>query len=183
MPPIIQKTSPNFTLGRSGLKPEIIVVHIMAGSLLGTDAHFANPASGVSAHYGVGFTGEIHQYVGEGDVAWHAGFVNSPTFLLFKPGVNPNKYSVGIECEGQDLAMSQEAQLNALVELIRAVATRWAIPLDRQHIIGHYEINSGKPNCPSPNRGIMDTIVAKAKTAPLDKNAIKAEIIRLLNQL
>ncbi|HWO92013.1 MAG TPA: N-acetylmuramoyl-L-alanine amidase, partial [Methylomirabilota bacterium] len=65
--------SPNKESGRRGFRPEAIVVHIMDGTLLGTDARFANPGSKVSAHYGVGTNGQIHHYVAESDTAWHAG--------------------------------------------------------------------------------------------------------------
>ena len=39
----------------------------MVGYLAGTDSTFANQSSRASAHYGVGATGEIHQYVSELD--------------------------------------------------------------------------------------------------------------------
>lgn len=91
---IIWKGSPNFTRGRSGYRPEAVVIHIMAGTLAGTDAHFANPASQVSAHYGIGKQGQIHQYVKEEDTAFHAGTVDRPTWALIKPGINPNLYCV-----------------------------------------------------------------------------------------
>ncbi len=39
---IVWKGSPNFWSGRQGHKPEGIVIHIMAGTLIGTDAWFNN---------------------------------------------------------------------------------------------------------------------------------------------
>jgi N-acetylmuramoyl-L-alanine amidase len=178
---IVQKISPNFTRGRGGYRPEVIVVHIMAGSLSGTDRWFADPQSQVSSHYGIGLTGEVHQYVSENDTAWHAGRVNNPTFRLYKPSVNPNLYTIGIENEGQDLAIAPEAQLNSLVELIQAVAIRWGIPIDREHIIGHYEIDSvRRPNCPASSKGIIDSVVSRAK--PLSP-ALKDEILKKMDEL
>jgi N-acetyl-anhydromuramyl-L-alanine amidase AmpD len=41
----------------------------MDGTLAGTDAWFTNPASQVSAQYGIGKNGEVHQYVKEEDTA------------------------------------------------------------------------------------------------------------------
>ncbi len=38
-----------------------------------TDSWFGSTVSQVSAHYGIGINGEIHQYVQEADTAWHAG--------------------------------------------------------------------------------------------------------------
>lgn len=77
---IIWKGSPNFIRGRGGYRPEAVVIHIMAGTLVGTDAHFANPASQVSAHYGIGKQGQIHQYVKEEDTAFHVGTVDRLTW-------------------------------------------------------------------------------------------------------
>lgn len=160
----IQKPCPNFAVGRKGYKPEIIVLHVMDGSLTGTDSWFANPASQVSSHYGVGFNGEVHQYVKEEDTAWTQGKVDRPSFKLYKPGVNPNAYCLSIEHEGQDLSVIHEAQINATVELIQAMAKKWSIPIDRDHIIGHYQIGAYKPNCPATNKSIIDRIVRQAQT-------------------
>lgn len=157
---IIQKQSPNFAVGRSGQKIEAIVIHIMAGTLIGTDSWFATPMSQVSAHYGVGFTGEIHQYVQDANTAWHVGKIVQPTsWSLLKSGVNPNLYTLGIENEGQNLRTAPITQLNTLVSLIRSLATTYNIPLDRDHIIGHYQIKASKV-CPSADHSIIDTIVA-----------------------
>ena len=58
----------NFRTGRPlGSRPEAIVVHIIVGSLTSADGHFNDPKAAVSAHYGVGKNGEIHQYVHEVD--------------------------------------------------------------------------------------------------------------------
>ena len=59
---IIWKGSPNHYTGRQGYGVTHITLHIMVGYLAGTDSTFANPSSQSSAHYGVGATGEIHQY-------------------------------------------------------------------------------------------------------------------------
>src|SRR5205814_10677286 len=66
----------NFRSGRApGFKPEAVVIHIMDGTLTGTDSWFNNPQAQVSAHYGIGRGGEVHQYVDEKDTAFHAGTV------------------------------------------------------------------------------------------------------------
>jgi N-acetylmuramoyl-L-alanine amidase len=183
---MIQKLSPNFKQGRNGYKPEIIVIHIMQGTLESTDAWFANPASQVSSHYGVGLNGEVHQYVKEEDQAWTQGYHDGATFKLHKPNVNPNVYCVSIEHEGQDLAKGTEDQLKATTELIRAIATRWNIPLDRDHIIGHYEVDPiRKPCCPSPDRTVMDKLVARLKPQTPKDIIIKRveELLALAKQL
>ena len=149
---IINIPSPNFTSGRKIYKPEAIVIHIMEGTLSGTDSWFKNPASKVSAHYGIGKTGEVHQYVDEINTAWHAGRVNAPSWKLIKPAgnglfINPNYYTVGIEHEGNENSDWTDAMYNSSNEMIRAISDRWNIPIDRNHIFGHHEIYSLK-TCP-----------------------------------
>lgn len=161
---IIQKPSPNFG-DRQGYKPKLIVIHIMDGTLTGTDSWFANPASQVSSHYGVGFNAEVHQYVQEDKKAWTQGNVRKPTAKLLIPGVNPNLYCLSIENEGHDLSKAPQTQLNAICELLKAMSTRYSIPLDRDHVLGHFEIDSVvKANCPSPDHMILDKIVVMCQT-------------------
>lgn len=181
---IIQKPSPNFYKGRNGYKPEIIVLHIMDGSLTGTDSWFASPTSQASSHYGVGFNGEVHQYVAEENGAWTQGPHEGATFKLFKPNVNPNYYCLSIEHEGTDLSKAPDAQINASVSLIQAMATRWSIPIDRDHVIGHYEVDPHrKPNCPATDKSIIDRIVKLAQGTSLTREDIKKQVIDLINKL
>ena len=159
--------SPNFWQGRKSYKPEAIVIHIMAGTLTGTDSWFKNPKSQVSAHYGIGKNGEVHQYVKEEDRAWHAGGVYKPTWKLIKKKwgrvVNPNNYTIGIEHEGRENTVWSEEMKNASSQLIRELAKRWQIPLDRDHIIGHYEITARKPYCPAVDKNIINELIERAK--------------------
>lgn len=167
---IIKVPSPNFTTGRKIYKPEAVVIHIMEGTLSGTDSWFKNPASKVSAHYGIGKTGEVHQYVDELNTAWHAGRVNAPSWQLIKPAsnglfINPNYYTVGIEHEGNEDSDWTEAMYNSSSEMVRAICSRWNIPIDRNHIIGHHEIYSLK-TCPG-NKVDLNKLVALASNNPV----------------
>lgn len=139
--------SPNKTIGRGNHSPEAIVIHIMEGSLKGTDSWFKTPASQVSAHYGVGKNGDVHQYVDELNTAWHAGRVASPTWALIKKNINPNVYTIGIEHEGVANSPWTDEMYGASALLISAICQRWGIPLDRNHIVGHREIYAPK-TCP-----------------------------------
>jgi N-acetylmuramoyl-L-alanine amidase len=132
--------------GRAGYRPEAVVVHIMEGTLAGTDSWFNSPQSKVSTHYGIGRNGEIHQYVGESDTAFHVGRRSNPTWRSIKPA-NPNLYTIGIEHEGRANSDWPEAMYRASAALIRDICTRWSIPIDREHIIGHREIYDRK-SCP-----------------------------------
>jgi len=166
---IINIPSPNFTEGRQSYKPEAIVIHIMEGTLQGTDSWFGSTISKVSAHYGIGKTGAVHQYVQEKDTAWHAGRVNAPSWQLIKPSaagglyVNPNFYTIGIEHEGNDDTDWTNEMYNTSSALIKSIAQRWGIPLDRQHIIGHHEIYSLK-TCPGCKVDINKLIAMAAGT-------------------
>lgn len=157
---IIQKKSSNFWVGRKGYRPEAIVIHIMDGTLAGTDSWFANPSSQVSAHYGIGKNGEVHQYVQEQDAAWHAGRVDAPVWKFIRPNVNPNLYTIGIEHEGKPDDVWTVEMKQASANLIKEICERWQIPVDRDHIVGHFEIYSKKPNCPATNKRILDELVA-----------------------
>jgi N-acetylmuramoyl-L-alanine amidase len=159
---IIQKPSPNYRAGRLGYHPEAVVIHIMDGTLGGTDAWFQNPASRVSAHYGIGKHGAVHQYVQEQDTAWHAGRVKAPTWVLLKAQVNPNLYTLAVEHEGHPDDVWPLAQQQASAALLAALCQRHHIPLDRAHVIGHYQIYAKKPHCPARNKSILDTLIQLA---------------------
>jgi|SRR5262245_12432172 len=138
----------NFHRGRpTGFTPEAIVIHIIEGSLRAADLHFNDPTSVVSAHYGVGKDGRVHQFVEEQDTAFHAGIVVNPTWTGLKPRVNPNYYTIGIEHEGRADDPWSEAQYAASAALVAEVAARWNIPLTSDHVIRHHQIRATK-SCP-----------------------------------
>src|SRR5687768_10002964 len=140
--------TPHRNKGRGGYRPEAVVIHIMEGSLASADSWFRAPESQVSAHYGIGKQGEIHQYVGEADTAFHAGRVWKSAWTSLKPRVNPNLYTIGIEHEGKGESEWPDAMYAASARLIADVCTRWSIPIDRAHIVGHREIY-GRKTCPN----------------------------------
>lgn len=134
------KKSPNYWRGRGGKKIIAIVDHITAGLMPGCLDWMCNPQSKASAHYLVTKKGEVLQMVAEGDTAFHAGTVKRPTWRLYN-GTNPNRYALGIEHEcvsGGDLT---EAQYQATLQLHKELIRKYNIPVDRDHIIGHYEID------------------------------------------
>ena len=157
----INKPSPNFS-SRDGNTPKYICIHVMAGTMQSTDFWFKNNASQVSSHYGVSLTGDVHQYVDEKMSAWANGLVVNPTAQIVKDNINlsQNKISISIEHEGYDLSTGPQTQLNSSAQLIKNICSRWDIPLNRKHIIGHSEIRSTKPNCPSPNLAIVDRLIS-----------------------
>lgn len=141
--------SGNHASGRSGHRPEALVIHVMEGTMESTLSWFRSPASKVSAHYGVSRAGEVVQYVRDEDTAWHAGRVLRPTaeMVLDQPGVNPNLWTIGIEHEGGANQEPTSVQLAASAELMKMLSGRWGIPLDLRHVIPHRAIYAAK-TCP-----------------------------------
>jgi hypothetical protein len=92
----------------------------------------------VSWHYTLRSNdGHIAQHVRTKDVAWHAGnwYVNAK--------------SIGVEHEGflaQGGSWYTEAMYRTSAKLVRYLARRYAIPLDRAHIIGHDNVPGTTPS-------------------------------------
>jgi N-acetyl-anhydromuramyl-L-alanine amidase AmpD len=109
-----------------------IVIHDTEGSYDSAIAHFQDTSSYVSAHYVIRSSdGAVTQMVPTKDVAWHAG-----DWYM-------NMHSIGIEHEGVAAAGSTwytEAMYKSSAELVRYLAKKYNIPLDRQHILGHDNI-------------------------------------------
>ncbi|MCW3042424.1 MAG: putative secreted protein [Actinobacteria bacterium] len=109
-----------------------IVIHDTELPYDATLQAFQNPATAGSAHYLVRSSdGHVTQVVPTKDVAWHAGnwYVNAE--------------SIGIEHEGiavEGATWYTEALYRSSARLVRYLAERFDIPLDRRHIFGHDEV-------------------------------------------
>ncbi|CAL9346001.1 hypothetical protein SUDANB58_00365 [Streptomyces sp. enrichment culture] len=114
-----------------------IVVHDTEGAWDGVLNMVRDPAY-VSWHYTLRSTdGHIAQHVKAKDVAWHAGnwYVNAG--------------SIGLEHEGflaEPDAWYTEAMYRSSARLVKYLAGKYGIPLDRQHVLGH-------DNVPGPTAG------------------------------
>lgn len=114
---------------REGVAPERIVLHTTEGSYSGAISWFRNNSSDVSAHYVVRRSdGHVTQMVRDAGKAWHACQNNSDT--------------IGIEHEGQSSNSAQwtPALLESSAQLTAWLVQEHNIPLDRDHIVGHGEI-------------------------------------------
>lgn len=107
----------------------------------------------VSAHYVVARDGQITQMVSENQVAFHAGIVTAGPGSRFL-GTSPNAYSIGIEIENPSVihgaAEFPAAQKAAVFKLVKDVVQRNHIPIDREHIVGHSEIDPANRQDPGP---------------------------------
>jgi len=143
------KGSPNYFPGRHGSQVLAIVLHTMGGYLAGSDAWFANPNSQVSAHYGVGLDGTIHQYVDEMNSAWANGILEAGNTWPYGT-VNPNYRTISIETEDKALGATpvSDAQYASVLYLVQQIQTRWPNVVD---LMTHHVISPrSRVNCPGP---------------------------------
>ena len=94
----------------------------------------------VSAHFLVRRDGELIQFVGCLDRAWHAGV------SAWKGRERCNDFSIGIELEGTDTVPYAPAQYTMLARLIRAL--KRAFPIE--DIAGHSDIAPARKTDPGP---------------------------------
>ncbi|MFD9035504.1 N-acetylmuramoyl-L-alanine amidase [Streptomyces sp. NPDC059567] len=117
---------------QAGYDIRYIAIHDTEGGYDGSLAVFKNPASYASAHYLIRASdGLVTQMVENKNEAWHAG------------NKTLNMHSIGIEHEGYAIKSGSwytEPQYESSAALVKHLATKYSIPLDRQHIIGHDEI-------------------------------------------
>jgi N-acetyl-anhydromuramyl-L-alanine amidase AmpD len=110
-----------------------IVIHDTEGGWDGSVATLQND-SGKSVHYIVDADGSrVGQFRKETDTTWHAGnyYYNETSIGIEHVGVasDPSGYSDGLYDTSRDL--------------VQSIRTRWNVPLDRKHIIGHYQVPDG----------------------------------------
>jgi N-acetyl-anhydromuramyl-L-alanine amidase AmpD len=109
-----------------------ITLHDNEETADGTEWLFHDPTYLASAHYEVNSgTGHVTQLMPVEDVAWDSA---NPSFY---------QHSVGIEQEGyaiEGATWYSEAMYRSTATLVKYLATKYHIPLDRQHILGHDNI-------------------------------------------
>ncbi len=114
-----------------GHQIKMIVIHVTdGGSLLGNVWWLSGGHSHASAHYVISRDGEIVQLVHLSDIAWHAG------------NWKVNCHSIGIEHVGDtyDPAGFTPDEYKSSARLVAWLVLRFGIPVDREHIIGHYQV-------------------------------------------
>ena len=123
----IWKGSPNFDSNRTTI--DRVVIHWFgAGTLEGAYQTFQKP-NGTSAHYAVSDT-TVWQFVAEDKVAYHAG-----NYAM-------NQRSIGIEHDANPNKPLSELSYQTSAQMLADICMRYAIPLDRQHILEHREIKA-----------------------------------------
>ncbi|HEX2172598.1 MAG TPA: N-acetylmuramoyl-L-alanine amidase [Dehalococcoidia bacterium] len=179
----------NFSRGRDGHRPVAIVNHIMEGTLAACDSWFNNRESQVSAHFGIGQNGEIHQYVRTVDTAWANGRCNQPDLSVewladcVRRQVNANSLTISIEHEGKTGDRMSEAQYQATLALHRYLIAEYGIPVDRMHIIGHNRIDSiNRSRCPGAgfpwDRLLADLGGGTVQPQPGSRDHLPKEVVK-----
>lgn len=142
----------NFNEGNTS-RIKYIVIHYV-GALGGAKAncqYYAGGDRNASAHYFVGFDGEIWQSVEDKNIAWHCGASS------YKHGECRNANSIGIElCVRKKNTASlgatdkdwyfEDATVEAAAELTRYLMEKYNVPAS--NVIRHYDV-TGKI-CPNP---------------------------------
>jgi N-acetyl-anhydromuramyl-L-alanine amidase AmpD len=194
--------TPNYAVGPT--KKIIVVLHFTLGSYAGAVSWLmnANRPNRSSSHFVIGRKeGEIVQLVKVTDIAWHAGAVSKPNDrakkVMFKnldgTYVNPNQYTIGIElAAGYDVDQDgtvepnendiTEWQYQQLAELVKSFANNpdTAFVLDSKNVIIHGDITDYKEK-PEIVRAELLRRLFPVQSG--NKEAIKSQIVSLLNQL
>lgn len=150
---------PNKSLGTVHRPARGLVLHVMEGTLAGTDSWFHNPAAQASAHFGVGIDGKLVQWVDTDDKAWA------------EMAGNADWYSV--ETEGHHTDPLTNAQITTLARLLAWLANRDNFPvqvtddINGRGLITHGDGGAGwggHLDCPGPARSAQRAdIVALVK--------------------
>src|SRR5574343_445099 len=152
----VERPSPNFGPRPAGAVVSLVVLHNISlppGDFGGdwVEAFFENrlPASAhpyfasiadlqVSAHFYIRRNGEIVQFVGGDDRAWHAGRSS------WEGRDNCNDFSIGIELAGTDDLPYTDAQYLGLWGLLLTLFERYPI----ESVAGHCHIAPGRKTDP-----------------------------------
>ncbi|MEU5388789.1 N-acetylmuramoyl-L-alanine amidase [Kitasatospora cineracea] len=127
----------NYTIANrpdDGDRIEYIVIHDTEGGYAGSIQTFQNPKSQASAHYIVRASdGHVTQLVNNKNIAWQAG------------NKTVNMHSIGVEHEGYAFPTGtqpwySEQLYQSSATLVRYLAAKYGVPLDREHIIGHDDV-------------------------------------------
>jgi len=108
----------------------MIVIHDTEVTFANAIRLFQDPSRRVSANYIISAGGQVVQMVSEENIAWHAG------------NWDYNTRAIGIEHEGYAWVPGSftNAEYKASARLAASICSRWGVPMDRAHVIGHYQV-------------------------------------------
>jgi murein L,D-transpeptidase YcbB/YkuD len=144
-----------------------VTLHIMDGTLAGTNSWFRNPAAQASSHFGTGRDGDLYQWVDTRDKAWA------------QAAGNPNWISIENEGRGGDTLT--DAQLDRCAQVLAWAHQAHGVPLQTTSSttgrgLGHHAMGGsawgGHTSCPGTRIVAQKTeIVRRAKAIVGEKPA------------
>jgi N-acetyl-anhydromuramyl-L-alanine amidase AmpD len=154
---IVDKLSPNFTVGRSNFEPKAFVIHVGEGTFESNLNWITNKSSGVSYHFLIREDGKIYRIVDTNNTAWHTGLAVNPTWKGHTIGRNPNLETIGIAFSGYAASGPTLKQILAARAIILKYSAIHRIPLTKDTIVGHNEIRTDKL-CPGPKVNLQSIL-------------------------
>lgn len=155
-------------------KPRALFLHTPeepADNVESTPAYFAQEHFNedgsrrlASTHYYVDSDGDLYQMVPENCAAIANGLDGKPLPAWALPGTSLNWQSLSWEIEGYAATIHETCrrggkQWNTIVRNVESRTRKYQIPLDRAHVMGHYEVSTSRTD---PGRLNINAIVADA---------------------
>ncbi len=144
---VVWQPSPNHGPRVEGKPVDILLLHYTGmPSAEGSLRWLCDPRSLVSAHYFIFEDGRVVQMVDETRRAWHAGV----SFWAGETDINTRSIGIEIANAGPDSAAPEfpEAQIDAAIELCRAILARHPIPAHR--VLAHSDVAPERKQDPGP---------------------------------
>lgn len=138
---------------RASRKISYIVIHYV-GALGGAEAncrYYASKNVGASAHYYVGFEGEVWQSVEDNNIAWHCGakkYIHTNCRNANSIGVEMcvRKRNTSTMYASDKDWFFEPATIASTIDLVRELMEKYDIPVE--NVIRHYDVTSKV--CPAP---------------------------------
>lgn len=147
-------------------KPRGLVLHTPqepSDDYESTPVYFSQPNRSASTHFYSDNDGDLFQLVPEHFGAIANGLRNKPRPAWADPNTSLNWQTLSIEIEGYAATIGQTLtarQRATVVAWIVDCAQRHAIPIDRAHVIGHYEVADNRSD---PGTLDIDSLVREAQ--------------------
>lgn len=135
---------------------DMIVLHHTGGNDIDADAEQIH-----GWHLNQGWAGIGYHYVIRKDGTIERG---RPEWAIGSHAYGENSHTIGIHISGDfDAAVPTEKQIENCAELVADICTRYGIPIDTDHVVGHGELMA--TSCPGTNLQALlndGTITGKA---------------------
>ena len=157
------------------LEPEAVVCHVIQGwrATMDTWAAERPTVNQASYHFVIDTDGMATQYVPISKRAWHAGRVPdqkaaAALWSSYKPGINPNDYTIGIGAEGRSESAWTPAQHAGCVTILRWLNEEWGMTIDEDTLATHSQLDPvSRAHDPGPNF-MKEWLIAHTTDLPLD---------------